>query len=105
MKYIKHLMKTVIETFKDPQLLSSRPHHGEGSWDCQYCRVTHTIDMTVGDVDSQGNRTCQQCWDDLTMQDINDMSVQSEMDAKSEDYPDELNRDLLNPNTEKRNDQ
>tara|TARA_R110002074_G_scaffold283890_1_gene455499 strand:+ start:1199 stop:1540 length:342 start_codon:yes stop_codon:yes gene_type:complete len=29
MKYILHLIKVIIDTLKDPDLLSSRPHHGE----------------------------------------------------------------------------
>ena len=35
MKYILHLIKVFIDTLKDPQLLSSRPHHGEEHDDTQ----------------------------------------------------------------------
>lgn len=77
MKLLKHIIKSLWATVTDPQLLSSRPHHGEGSWDCQYCRVTHTIGMTVGDVDSQGNRTCQQCCDDINYQGASEAEKES----------------------------
>ena len=35
MKYILRLIKVLIDTLKDPDLLSSRPHHGEEHDDTQ----------------------------------------------------------------------
>jgi len=92
------LTKAIISTFKDPDLLSSRPHHGdeiaeddprlsamlshdyekdaqEGWWTCSQCRIVHTSDM-LWVYDKQG-LLCQQCCDDLNHQGASEAEKES----------------------------
>ena len=88
MKYILHLIKAFIDTLKDPDLLSSRPHHGEDEgWTCSHCQIRHTSDMEIGhkewdqDFLSEEILLCVQCCDDINYQGASE----SEKDTKSED--------------------